>query len=982
MVDDLNIRSWLVGFLQEPRPRLSDGRSLYAYRCTDAEFKAIEGLLTSNLGSNEDHSRYVAAAFCLYAAEWWRRNYEGGPWGWEPIFSDLAARYEHARARRLTEDGLIWWRRPLRRSAHAREFLLSVILEGGFPVRVVQREQNRLTAYLKQVIRDLHRFGPDPVLAAELAARHAQTLPASLRQPEIFDLVGELLARALDHLDRLPEGVDDPVAWLDAHEPGWREELPLTVEDEDARRLLGGLIRESVRLRHQVRRLAALCQRRLERTTDGWRPAVAFTVDGQIDLDLLPTEVRQAVSGALRARLQPAGGLGEMVQQPLALLRPGTEGNHWIVEPLSGSSRATPLPPELPTEAVLAISQWETSAFVLPGGEPLDSCVWVFARDDGDVTDADAVPDRLILVGTGTVRSRRSYLYVAFDPSSVAARLDTRAELEPLGPVVGARRELYRLAGRSWFGRPEDDLQLEVRAAAETEQTLRFHLSTYPPKWSVVGAVASLGPPRTWVVDAHGTRRPAKPEALRWRVAGRGSWRALPGNDWPVGDIELALVEHDTLLDRARLTILPAGASVELFPEGKQSGRIVLNGFERARLRLEAGRLPSDVSVEVQGEKTGALEVRLTCLGLAPAHVTIAVLFEDGGESRFVVPFPARGGGFIDADDHWLPHYAHRSVQRLRGVRVQALGTGGEHGLLSGWLQAIDVQERWLFFRREFQREMPVTNLRRTIQRLLAASRAVDATVRLSARVGAWSSAELRVGRFDLQLREVDSWLSVEGLEGRCGEVDPDADVVVLTRPLYDFQVDEEPLLRRDGSTGPAWAFEVAQRGPGPWLVYGHVDGQYRIRPTVITVTDDPTLESAGDGRLSSLTRIADTRLRGEQICARLHVLATLPGDVDWIQLNRGLEALQGRLPLVCVDWFKLLPQVPEALITMLARAFGERVDAVLRIEDELPFGWVVLPMEIWQSTFSHVLEWRQHALVERGEEEARKMAVSALRLP
>jgi hypothetical protein len=126
---------------------------------------------------------------------------------------------------------------------------------------------------------------------------------------------------------------------------------------------------------------------------------------------LLPTEVRQAVSGALRARLQPAGGLGEMVQQPLALLRPGSEGSHWIVEPLSGSFRTTPLPPELPTEAVLAISQRETSAFVLPGGEPLNSYVWVFAPNDSDLMDADAVPDGLILVGTGTVRSRRSCLY-------------------------------------------------------------------------------------------------------------------------------------------------------------------------------------------------------------------------------------------------------------------------------------------------------------------------------------------------------------------------------------------------------------------------------------------------------------------------------------------------------------------------------------------------------------------------------------------
>jgi hypothetical protein len=192
------------------------------------------------------------------------------------------------------------------------------------------------------------------------------------------------------------------------------------------------------------------------------------------------------------------------------------------------------------------------------------------------------------------------------------------------------------------------------------------------------GATPHLG------VDAHDTRRTPKRQALRWHAAGRSAWRMLPDDDWPLGDIELALVERHVLLDRARLAILPRTAMVELVPEGTPGGRIVLSGFEQAQLRLEAGRLPSDVSVELQHDEPGALEVGLTCSHLPPAYVAIAVLFETGVETPIVVPFLARGGGFIDADDRSIPPHAHRSVQRLNGVRARAFGTAGERGL-SAW---------------------------------------------------------------------------------------------------------------------------------------------------------------------------------------------------------------------------------------------------------------------------------------------------------
>mgnify|MGYP003713055517 CR=1 FL=1 len=71
-----------------------DGRWLYAYRLTLQEYQSLKSIIheaatVTPMSLLARRNQRFAALFVLYAAEWWRREYDGGAWKWAPIFASL-----------------------------------------------------------------------------------------------------------------------------------------------------------------------------------------------------------------------------------------------------------------------------------------------------------------------------------------------------------------------------------------------------------------------------------------------------------------------------------------------------------------------------------------------------------------------------------------------------------------------------------------------------------------------------------------------------------------------------------------------------------------------------------------------------------------------------------------------------------------------------------------------------------------------------
>lgn len=117
------------------------GAPLYSYKLTDGEYSSLQTSLIDSLRKSHIES-YIpksmssewAGAFVMYAAEWWRKEFNGGHWSWEPIFkslniqdTDLAANQRNT----LIEAGFRFWRRPVLCNGQGRMFLGTVAVEGA-----------------------------------------------------------------------------------------------------------------------------------------------------------------------------------------------------------------------------------------------------------------------------------------------------------------------------------------------------------------------------------------------------------------------------------------------------------------------------------------------------------------------------------------------------------------------------------------------------------------------------------------------------------------------------------------------------------------------------------------------------------------------------------------------------------------------------------------------------------------------------------
>jgi hypothetical protein len=150
-------RTLLLKLLRRCGLSAPDGRLLCLYRCTDEEFRELTGVLRDaahvhwQIWPTQERA-CLPMCFCLYAAEWWRRNYESGPWAWHDLLeaSGLGATIPRQRLYRIVHRGLTGWKRQMLSVAGQRAFLVTLACEGGVPLKLLHRDGTHLHRYFRR----------------------------------------------------------------------------------------------------------------------------------------------------------------------------------------------------------------------------------------------------------------------------------------------------------------------------------------------------------------------------------------------------------------------------------------------------------------------------------------------------------------------------------------------------------------------------------------------------------------------------------------------------------------------------------------------------------------------------------------------------------------------------------------------------------------------------------------------------------------
>ncbi|WP_210253392.1 STY4851/ECs_5259 family protein [Microvirga arsenatis] len=919
-----------------------DGRPLYRYRLTDQEYRRIKEMLIECLEFSQPDvsSREFCALICLYVSEWFKREFVGGMWSWDPPLNAIGLTQAEIEVRKLTPRGLDFWgQKVMRRGDGDRMFLNTLIVQGGLPMALAAKQSGWLSSFVALVIRDLEN-GSDRSSTAALrhAEFHSFRVPEAFRKLPLLQLVAELAARIVELRHAVPaESGLDTVACLDVTMPGWRDSLPVVLEDETARRLIEGLIRTKA----EPPATPILAERCIVKAGDSTLSfGLRLRLDGFLDVSRLPNASEALLEGFSRARLMPSGPLAERVQGCLAILDRPTKGEAcWAARSiLQGNPVIRKFSLRDQVSASLHVDGRDLCEIEIPGGGAIDSEVLTFrAGSTGELND-------IRLLGTGSVRSRDEAVLVAMT-SSVEKVTVQSGTLTDVGLVDGLT--LHRLQGQVRI-ETSDGLIYQITSSSDRDDIGQVCLTGDKVSDLSASVPVFAGVPKIQRLAAGGLLSAIPDHLVRWRPVGsKAEWRALNRQSPPVGLIEITSFEDGIVRDRTRLGIVPAGATVRRETVG-QAASVSLYGF-----RLEEVVPTSPGTTLSIMNDPAADTVRLTYdAGERLREIPVELRWPGSASLRAKLPLVGNEIVFFNASGERVAHRTVLSVADLRGMTIE---TGGRAVLRGELIQGGRVDE-YLSLNRSFERSLALAHVRNELLGLFACADDLDCEVRLYASSGA-NEARIDVQRYDLRLINDGGRV---GFDRRsAANIKASGAIEIVGRPFVTLLGQEHVLRVCSLEELPDARLDIPQ-GRGPWLVFAKVDGVSRSRPLFMPgVLEDgvlPTLDPIVQAMLTE-----PEKERESNILAQLKAAEEASGTEALSYLKGMIKTFKGYLPLQTFDVLRLLHRCPGAGVALLAAAETNDLPLLIEIEGELPFWWTLTPMESWCEVFRRRLEvWEE----------------------
>ena len=230
----------------------------------------------------------------LYASEWWRRSYNGGPWRWTHIIQSLGQPYSLDVLERTAavERGLrAWGHRP---GGLGKKYLGAIVAHGGLPLQLIARGDGSITKLLIRGMRQAQLYGWDSNRLESFFEAHELELVQHLRDEDIYRLLASVVVTVLSLRQECQlAGVSNPVEVLDRLQPNWRERFPIAVDDNSAEPLLVGLVKEAAKEYAPVTSFPVVATRSLHLGDDGETYELAMTAEmpGSITVAALSSSV-------------------------------------------------------------------------------------------------------------------------------------------------------------------------------------------------------------------------------------------------------------------------------------------------------------------------------------------------------------------------------------------------------------------------------------------------------------------------------------------------------------------------------------------------------------------------------------------------------------------------------------------------------------------------------------------------------------------
>jgi hypothetical protein len=969
---------WIKVLLNSRDLERPDGRMLYGYRLSNEEYKSLREMLayTADFGELDEVSsriRGFAALFVLYAAEWWRREYQGGAWRWTSIISAFGGNAKEldaaARTKCVISGFAFWGHRP---DGEGKKFFGAIVAHGGLPLKFIGHGGGKLASIMDYTLRLAARYHWDSLQIVNAIEERAEEFPAaSLRCPEIYQLIASMVVAVLElkqefHL----AGIADPVAVLNTQEPSWRLRFPLSLEDAAAQALLSGLVKEAAQQLMFASSVIFSVERMLRKTADGkyeLASALAcpqtlatgtlaelfglnelpryFSIDVQVNERKPFCEGRQ-VLGADTATVSLAGGKCvwhgvDACSEHLLHLR----GQ-------SGDLRENPLP--------------------IPGGAELSQDgPWVFVLRDGKL--------RWVAAGSARVPEEEAVVALPDGWDIEAANADSIADFVGHCHLGDQQIALYSVQGEITLTEREQHYRIRTKQATSASDTYVWEgrRIAYPSSPQPV----FIGVPKLFRYPPEGERSRVPAAELHWFAAGTNI--RLEDTNTAQGPIDVYLVRDGEQQTRFRFIVLDSLAHTNFLSGASASeGIINLEGWGCSDVSID-DQLELHCRIEQAGR---GVKLFLQAGDVPPESVNVAVRWQRcARELRLKLPFPSAGGRFFDAKEKPLRDGDEIALRHLTGARLRIFDRNPQAPKKYDVSLALDqhnrkmrsadlIIERPILLLPNGSAEVRLIDLQNDIEKLMSFSDELDATVVVAVLVGSRPTTSVRVSRYETML-ERDS-LAVFFPPKVIKRLDMAAleKIIVRAAPLTSLdgecvQLDQE---YSEGVPAACWQAAGLNAAYSPWLIFPDDASSVFFRPTIWGKSvDSPEMDTNSGCPLAQAMAIREAEARMEAIAAILDAMATDFNHPSWQVMEYLLETFH-HLPLSSLDVFRLIGVQPTAAVSLLLRSqFSEDrlFEFARRLRDELGLVWELASIDIWRNAASKLYQYWVATL---GEDDAK----------
>lgn len=945
----------------------ADGHPLYVYKVTSHELEMLRTELKNRLMvAGKFRTPEECAAFCLFGAEWFRRNYDSGPWSWQTIFDGLDC--DARRQKRLkvsvgdcTFDGLYWWNVDVIATKFSSLYLTTLVCQGGFPLKTLSRDGAGLSRFLKACLKDHERYPSEPT--NEIIQSYVHYLPNTLDNNEVRGLVKGLV-EAIAGLRKQSDAADEVrlsrFDYLNKHQTGWEQKLPLRVDDPAAQSLLLALL-DTARSQPFSHRAMAISTTLQFKSGSGF---IARTL--QFPSQLVDEDFRRLVGYHSEEPIAPrmTGILeaGDVRKSCVTLSRSHDGASIRLAR--RGDATLSGQQAFLASELVLSAGNKEQKRMSVPGGEALPDSPWVFSTDE---------PHQLI--GVGSVRPRDASVLIAI-PSDCDISVDPEATIRKREAKV-AGRNVVELSGEAKIHM--EDIEFLVRTKSEVEQAFLYELRGYGRQLGVRGENVWIGAPRVFQISVNEDEptREVASNLVQWRSAQGGEWKAISYDC--VGEVWIRVQEENETQYLAKVTVLPADFSFRVVPHGKESaGVLELCGLgstsvypsEQEGVKCEVESLAEKILVKVQ----------LTAK--QPSPLNLRFKFANGNQCDVSMVCPVSVIGIVNAVGAPFPSGQAVPVESMDGLRLQLIQPGSqtpfvfeaEFNRLIDEARETDSEGLW---------ELPLSFIRDHAVGILSLSDHPNSEVEFKVRVGRAyrESYSFRVGRYAQALNK-ETCASLT-LGGATLPSDQTTTVFleheVLDNDAENFAISVMPLGRPKQHVDPAtvnevsagrWVIDHSSYPPGYYLAVVRQGLSESLRPLRFVIKTDlfnEELRDLEESRENFFDRILNIRNEEERRAGWDAFFCELADDYShpgWARVDDLVKASYD-LPVTTYEAVAALTRNPAAVARY--GIFEPHEIRLWERLERLPFLWSLIPVQTWINAASRCRDHVRHALEGRG---------------